>query len=89
MLDSWIFLWWREMGSRRRNEQDSLGCDAELRGRSKKKKIFFFPRCVARSIFCDVCTLEENGTLASITISPPSSLPYLLREQLPDFRAVQ
>ena len=45
------FLWWGEMGSRRRNEQDSLGCDAELRGRSKKKKIYFFLAALLEAFF--------------------------------------
>ena len=55
-------------GSRRRNEQDSLGCDAELRGRSTQKKKIFFSSLRCSKHFCDVCTLDENGTLASITI---------------------
>jgi hypothetical protein len=89
MLDTWVFSGGGKLGAvvamSRTLSDATLNCEV----RSKKKKDIFFPRCVARSIFCDVCTLEENGTLASLTISPLSSPSYLLREQLPDFRAVQ
>ena len=66
MLDTWIFSgggkWGAVVAMSRTLSDATLNCEGEV----KKKKDIFFPRCVARSIFCDVCTLEENGTLASI-----------------------